>query len=185
MENAPGRKLTAAVLRFLSGNRESRPRLLLGRHGRRRRSRGANPQTPLNLPSNPSLAVPRARRARGMAEKEAGGGGGFVGVGLGGISPTVGILLMETGAGMALGSMIDGLDLLLRIFLAVWVEKRKSRTRLKRWVTRICKCCDICAICASKIILSLQLSPAPSISPNQLLWNFLECRTNVRASPRD
>jgi len=72
--------------------------------------------TPLNLPSNPSLAFPRARRARGMAEKEAGGGGGFVGVGFRGISPTVGILLMETGVGMALGSMIDGQDCLLRIF---------------------------------------------------------------------
>ena len=107
-KNAPGRKLTAAVLLFLSGNRASRPRLLLGRHGRRRRPRGAN------LPSNPSLAVPRARRARGMAaEKEAGGGGSFVGVGFRGVSPTVGILLMETGAGMALGSMIDGQDCLL------------------------------------------------------------------------
>jgi len=45
-KNAPGRKLTAAVLLFLSGNRASRPRLLLGRHGRRRRPRGANPQPP-------------------------------------------------------------------------------------------------------------------------------------------
>jgi hypothetical protein len=33
-----------------------------------------------------------------------------------GISPTVRILLMETGAGMALGSMIDGQDWLLRNF---------------------------------------------------------------------
>jgi hypothetical protein len=46
-KDAPGRKLTAAVLLFLSGNRASRPHLLLGRHGRRRRRpRGANPQPP-------------------------------------------------------------------------------------------------------------------------------------------
>lgn len=84
--NAPGRKLTAAVLLFLSGNRASRPHLLLGRHGRRRRRpRRANPQPPcaslrILLSPTADLEFPRARRAQGMVEeKEAGGGGSFVG----------------------------------------------------------------------------------------------------------